>query len=112
MPTAARRTRLCIDVTQAPFTPLATVSGSVAVKTAHDTVVLVRTTATDVVALSAICTHQGCTVAYKSASNLLVCPCHGAEYALSGAVVRSPATRALKLYVATLSGNDVTVTLV
>jgi len=33
-----------------------------------------------VFAYSAICTHQGCTVAYDSASKHLKCPCHGAEF--------------------------------
>ncbi|MER6948345.1 Rieske (2Fe-2S) protein [Nonomuraea sp. NPDC000554] len=44
---------------------------------------------------SAKCTHLGCTVA--SVSNFRInCPCHGSQYnALTGAVVRGPAKRAL-----------------
>jgi thiosulfate dehydrogenase (quinone) large subunit len=41
--------------------------------------VLFRTKA-GVFAYSAICTHQGCTVAYKKSTKRLVCPCHGAEF--------------------------------
>ena len=41
--------------------------------------VLFRTKA-GVFAYSAICTHQGCTVSYNSASKHLKCPCHGAEF--------------------------------
>ncbi|MEJ6761031.1 MAG: Rieske 2Fe-2S domain-containing protein [Candidatus Planktophila sp.] len=37
-------------------------------------------TKTGVFAYSAICTHQGCTVAYQKSSKQLVCPCHGATY--------------------------------
>ncbi len=37
-------------------------------------------TKTGVFAYSAICTHEGCTVAYKSAAKKLVCPCHGAQF--------------------------------
>jgi len=33
-----------------------------------------------VAAYSRICTHAGCVVGYDSSSNLLVCPCHGAEF--------------------------------
>jgi len=50
-------------------------------------------TKTGVFAYSAICTHQGCTVAYSSASKTLKCPCHGAEYDpyKSATVVTGPA---------------------
>ena len=41
--------------------------------------VLFRTKA-GVFAYSAICTHQGCTVAYNKSTKRLQCPCHGAEF--------------------------------
>jgi thiosulfate dehydrogenase (quinone) large subunit len=48
------------------------------------------------VAYDAICPHAGCTVGYSSATNLIVCPCHGSEFDPStGAVVRPPAARGL-----------------
>ena len=37
-------------------------------------------TKTGVFAYSAICTHQGCTVAYDPAKKIMKCPCHGAEF--------------------------------
>jgi thiosulfate dehydrogenase [quinone] large subunit len=41
-------------------------------------------------ALSAICTHAGCTVDYQGGE--IVCPCHGATYdAQTGAVTGGPA---------------------
>ena len=42
-----------------------------------------------VVALSAVCTHQQCTVAPDGAE--LKCPCHGSVYDLTGANVSGPA---------------------
>lgn len=45
------------------------------------------------VALSPICTHQGCTVDLQG--ELLVCPCHGSTYDRSGQVLRGPAERPL-----------------
>jgi thiosulfate dehydrogenase [quinone] large subunit len=47
-------------------------------------------------AFSAICTHQGCTVAFNRSANSIICPCHGAEYnPQTGAVTQGPAMRAL-----------------
>jgi thiosulfate dehydrogenase [quinone] large subunit len=47
-------------------------------------------------AFDAICPHAGCTVAYKTASNIIACPCHGSEFnPKTGAVVTGPATSGL-----------------
>ena len=45
-------------------------------------------------AVSGICTHQGCRLALATAARRLVCPCHGATFALDGAVLahRLPVT--------------------
>lgn len=59
-------------------------------------------------AFSAICTHQGCTVAFNQAANSIICPCHGAEYnPTTGAVTQGPAPRALAAINVTVdtSGN-------
>ncbi|MER7187108.1 Rieske (2Fe-2S) protein [Streptomyces hyaluromycini] len=46
-------------------------------------------------AYSTICTHAGCPID-KLQGTTLVCPCHGSEFdALTGKVVRSPATEPL-----------------
>ena len=37
--------------------------------------------------ISAVCTHQGCLLQYQSQSMNLACPCHGATFASSGAVI-------------------------
>jgi cytochrome b6-f complex iron-sulfur subunit len=38
-------------------------------------------------AVSGICTHQGCRLALAAGPERLVCPCHGATFALDGAVL-------------------------
>jgi thiosulfate dehydrogenase [quinone] large subunit len=43
------------------------------------------------IAMSATCTHQGCTVAWRSGSKSFRCPCHGAVYDANGNVVGGPA---------------------
>lgn len=39
-------------------------------------------------AISGICTHQGCRLVLAAAATELGCPCHGAVFALDGAVLR------------------------
>jgi len=60
-------------------------------KTADGQEILVsRPTETTAAAFSAICTHQGCTVAPAGAE--LKCPCHGSVFdAITGAVKQGPA---------------------
>ncbi|MDP9480648.1 MAG: Rieske (2Fe-2S) protein [Actinomycetota bacterium] len=57
--------------------------------------VLVHLQDGDFAAYSAVCTHQGCTVAYQNGN--LACPCHGSVFdpANGGAVVSPPANRPL-----------------
>ncbi len=45
-------------------------------------------------ALSARCTHLGCTIT-QQVDGLLVCPCHGSRFHPDGTVARGPASRAL-----------------
>jgi len=46
-------------------------------------------------ALSATCTHLGCTVRADAQTGGFVCPCHGSRYDAEGNVVGGPAPRAL-----------------
>jgi thiosulfate dehydrogenase (quinone) large subunit len=51
--------------------------------------IVIRDSAGNLKAFSAVCTHAGCTVGYES--GVIVCPCHGGEYsAESGAVIAGP----------------------
>jgi Rieske Fe-S protein len=48
-----------------------------------------------IIALSLLCTHQCCTVAFSTTNDDFTCPCHGSEYDGSGNVTRGPAELAL-----------------
>jgi Rieske Fe-S protein len=90
---------LCVDLADPLNGSLATVDGSLTVRTPRDTIVVVRTSDTTLVALSNICTHQGCEVRYDRTAKVLNCPCHGSRFSLAGSVLRGPAASSLKKYV-------------
>ncbi len=61
-------------------------------------------------ALTAVCTHMGCTVGYNQADGLLDCPCHGSRFNLDGTVYNGPAVAPLATYGATATADGVEVT--
>ena len=83
------------------------VGSAVAAKDAAGRPLLVaQPTAGKVVAFSAICTHQGCTVA--PAGTKFQCPCHGSQYnAATGAVLQGPAPRPLTPVTVHVEGGNV-----
>lgn len=57
-------------------------------------------------ALSAVCTHLGCTVNWIPENDRIECPCHGSIFdEETGAVLRGPATRPLEWYKVTALDN-------
>jgi Rieske Fe-S protein len=74
---------------------------------AKDGVVLTRTSAGAVQGLSAICTHQGCTVSSISGGRI-ICPCHGSQFSVTnGAPVAGPATTPLSPVPVVVRGDAV-----
>ncbi len=59
-----------------------------------------------VIVVSAICTHEGCQI--RGSGGALACPCHGSGFnAVTGAVTRGPAERALRKYVASEDAGSI-----
>jgi len=75
-------------------------------------VAVTRLSETTVVAVSRVCTHEGCTVGLPgSAAGTLDCPCHGSRFTVNGQVVNGPAARPLASFPAVIQGNEVVITL-
>lgn len=82
------------------------VGQAVAAQLGDKPIIVARPTSDTAAAFSAICTHQGCTVAPAGAQ--LHCPCHGSVYnALTGAVIHGPAPKALPTVPVTVTGGTV-----
>ena len=80
---------------------------AVAAKTSGgDPILIARTGANTVKAFSAICPHQGCTVAPGPSS--LDCPCHGSKFeTATGKVLNGPAASDLKTVAVKVEGGKV-----
>jgi menaquinol-cytochrome c reductase iron-sulfur subunit len=56
---------------------------------------VVKTAEGKLLAFSPICTHLGCAYHWDTNKSDFICPCHGSEFALDGAVLSGPAPRPL-----------------
>ena len=88
---------------------LAAVNSAAMVQTSLGTFLLARTAQDTFSALTAVCTHEGCSVT-GFASNQFVCPCHGSRFTTTGSVANGPATRALQQYTTQFANNVLTFT--
>lgn len=85
-------------------------TGAMAIaQTSVGTFLLSRTGASSLTALTATCTHEGCTITQTDGSQF-VCPCHGSTFTSSGAVVKGPANRSLQQFSASITGDNATFT--
>ncbi len=102
-----------VHLTQAQSAALLASEGSILVqaKGRHDKIIVVHPADHAPYAVSAICTHMGCTVKYDKATGQLACPCHGSRFALDGSVIRGPAKQPLRRYDVTLDNDRVLIKL-
>ncbi len=94
-----------LDLTASANAALNNIGGSLV----SNSILIIRSGASTFTALSAICTHEGCSVNYNSSAKDVVCPCHGGVYNITGAVVSGPPPSALATYTVTQNGNIITI---
>ncbi len=73
--------------------------------------ILIRKSDGSYVALTAVCTHLGCTVQYRKPDNVIWCACHNGIYDLNGRNISGPPPRPLTPYVVHLTDEGVVVEL-
>lgn len=99
---------LCIDLTNDANAALRAIDGARLITVDGRRFLIVRTAEQTFVALSAVCTHAGCTVHYAAGSRDVACPCHGSTFELDGRVTAGPAQSPLDLFSARYDAtNDV-----
>jgi len=99
-------TTLTIDLNSEKYSDLGSAGGFV-----KEGDIIIINTGAGFIALSNICTHQGCVVSYDSEENKLPCPCHGSVYSTSGSVLQGPADAPLKKYELSQEGDILTIVL-
>lgn len=73
-------------------------------------VLLQRISATEIKAITAVCTHEGCIIdLFSTEENNFGCPCHGSRFNLNGGVVQGPADAPLKSFLTTIENNLLTI---
>lgn len=84
------------DTPAAPVLPAASVlpapgEGAV-IEREGDKIAVYAAPAGQLQAVSAVCTHLGCTVEFNAADVTWDCPCHGSRFATDGTVIQGPAS--------------------
>ena len=95
---------LTIDLTNSKYSSLGSAGGFYV-----ETGVIVINTGDGFIALSSVCTHQGCQVAYNHGNGNLPCPCHGSIFSTTGSVLQGPAVSSLAKYEVTQEGDILTI---
>ncbi len=99
-----------IAIAQVPS--LQSVGGAIIRTVSNNQLVIMRTSASEFLVLSAICTHSGCTVELPS-NGRINCLCHGSSFSASdGRVLVGPAASPLRRYTAAFDPmkNELTIT--
>jgi cytochrome b6-f complex iron-sulfur subunit len=99
-----------VNVTIDASSPLNTVGNAALVQSSSGNFLVSRSAQDAFVAVTAICTHEQCTVTGFQ-NQRYVCPCHGSEYTTTGSVTKGPAVQALRQFTTRFASNLLTISL-
>jgi Rieske Fe-S protein len=89
--------------------PLTSTGSAALVNSSAGSFLVTRTEQDSFRALTAICTHEACTVTGFE-SGTFTCPCHGSQYNTNGGVTRGPAVAPLRQFNTQFTNNVLTIT--
>jgi Rieske Fe-S protein len=98
-----------ITLTIDASSPLATVGNAALVQYSNSALLVARTAQDTFAAVTAICTHQACTITGYS-NQIYTCPCHGSQFSTNGQVRRGPASSSLRQYQTQFANNQLIIT--
>jgi len=75
----------------------------------NEPVIVIRASETQVVALSAICTHMRCVLRWERETGTIRCPCHDGLFDRKGNPISGPPKRALPQYGVEVRADDIVV---
>ena len=99
-----------VSVSVGANSPLATVGGAALVNAGASSFLVVRTAQDTFNAMTAICTHEQCTIT-GFGNQTFTCPCHGSQYSTTGSVVKGPASRSLQRFTTAFAASVLTIAL-
>jgi cytochrome b6-f complex iron-sulfur subunit len=97
-----------IAITIDSSSPLAAAGTAALAQTPSGSFLVAHTGAETFVALSALCTHQACTITNVD-NQTYVCPCHGSTFDLNGRVLGGPAPTSLRSYATQFADGVLTI---
>lgn len=100
-----------VTLTVDASSPLAAVGSAALVQTQSRYLLVARTAQDAFSALTAICTHQTCTITGFTSNETYVCPCHGSQFDVNGQVLAGPAPFPLRQYSTQFANDQLTISL-
>ena len=79
------------------------------VRHADEPMFVVRLADTQVMAVSAVCTHMRCVLKWKREDGTFQCPCHDGAFDRAGNVLSGPPKKALRQYTAEIRADEIIV---
>jgi cytochrome b6-f complex iron-sulfur subunit len=98
-----------IAISTGTGSPIAGVGSAALVQYSGGSILIAHTGSATFVAVSAVCTHQGCLITGYSGGTY-TCPCHGSQFNTSGQVTRGPASAPLRTYATSVANDQVIIT--